>query len=166
MLARQVLTHGGRLLVEQDADGLVLDAPLEGVAAVEHRYPSWAHGSFGRISPENPLPAAPGVYALVDAGTARYVGATADLARTFGSTEGLGLITRRTSHRPDGQTLCRLNRRITTAAERGRTIDLYHLVTGAPPSAFQVFLGRRAESPDDLAASIADDARGEWQLPR
>lgn len=166
VLARQVLAYGGRLLVEQDENGLVLDAPLDGVAAVEQRYPAWARGSFARITPEGRLPGAPGVYALVDAGAPRYVGATDDLARTFGGNDGLGLITRRTSQRPDGQTLCRLNRHITTAAERGRTIDLYHLVTGSRPSMFRAFVGRRAEPPEDLAAAIAEDARGAWQLPR
>lgn len=167
VLARQVLAYGGRLLVEQDeSGGLLLDAPLDGMAAVEQRYPAWARGPFARIMPERVLPGVPGVYALVDAGTPRYVGATDDLARTFGTADGLGLITRRTSQRADGQTLCRLNRHITTAAERGRTIDLYHLATGSRPSLFRTFVGRRAESPDDLAATIAQDARGAWQLPR
>lgn len=166
VLAGQVLSYGGRLLVEWDDDGVLLDSPLDGIAAVEQRYPSWAQGTFGRISPETPLTSAPGVYVLVDAGKPCYAGAAHSLAQMFGERDGLGLITRRTSQLPDGRTLCRLNRLITTSAERGRVIDLYHLVTGAAPNPFRALLGRRPQAPEELAREIADAANGPWQTPR
>src|SRR5690606_11465184 len=85
VLARTVLNNAGRLLVARDADGAVVQhSPLADMAAVEQRYPGWALGPFGTIEPERVLPEDPGVFALVESGVVRYVGASPDLARTFG----------------------------------------------------------------------------------
>ncbi len=161
VLARRVLTWAGRLLVERDAAGVVVrQNPLEGMAAVEQRYPAWARGPFGTIEPEHAPPSSPGVYALAVGGVVRYVGASDDLARTF-SARGLGTITRRDATRAGREEHCRLNRLVTAEAVVGRTVDLYVLVLGG-----RSLLGRRgAERPDDVAAVAADAARGAWHLP-
>lgn len=162
LLARRVLTYVGRLLVERDAIGAVVrENPLEGMAAVEQRYPAWARGPFGHVEPERAAPSAPGVYALVVAGVVRYVGASDDLARTF-SDRGLGTITRRDATRAGREEHCRLNRLITAEAVAGRTVDLYALALEGGRG----LLGRaRGERPADVAAQVAGAAEGDWHLP-
>lgn len=162
VLARRVLTHAGRLLVERDATGaVVLSSPLEGMAAVEQRYPAWARGPFGRIEPEFALPDRPGVYALVCQGVVRYVGASNDLERTFGPRRGIGHVSRRDSTSRRAEEVCRLNRLITAEAVAGRTVDLYVLGMEG-----RRWYGRRAgEAPAAVAAEIVAVVRGDWHLP-
>lgn len=162
VLARRVLTYSGLLLVEREADGRVWEhSPLAGMAAVEHRYPAWALGPFGRIEPQREIPAAPGVFALAQAGIVRYVGSSTDLSRTFGARHGLGDIARRDCQLSKHEERCRLNRLVVAEAKAGRPVDLYLLVTG------QSRLLRRStgEPPGDVATQVADAARGSWHLP-
>lgn len=161
VLARRVLTWVGRLVVERDPTGVVVrQNPLEGMAAVEQRYPAWARGPFGNLEPEHAPPSAPGVYALVVSGVVRYVGASDDLARTF-SARGLGTITRRDATRAGNEEHCRLNRLVTAEAVAGRTVDLYVLVLGGR----SLFRRRVDEDPAQVAAQAAEAARGSWHLP-
>ncbi|MBO1751325.1 hypothetical protein J4G33_05865 [Actinotalea sp. BY-33] len=163
VLARRTLTYAGRLLVELEPDGTVFQhSPLAGMAAVEQRYPSWAMGPFGRIEPEHALPAAAGVFALVQGGTVRYVGASTHLERTFGVRHGLGDISRRDCQQATAEERCRLNRLVVAEARAGRTVDLYVLATG------RVSRWRRStgEDPTLLAAELAEAAHGSWHLPR
>ena len=165
VLARRQLEHAGVLLVERDQHGQVLtQAPLEGMAAVEHRYPAWARGPFGRIEPERRLPARPGVFALVQAGVVRYVAGSDHLARTF-STRGLGEISRRDAQRSASEEACRLNRLVVAEAVAGRLVDLYVLVL--PRARVLGGFGRSgpAEDPHALAAEITAHQRGAWHLP-
>lgn len=165
VLLRHVFAYAGRLLVERDEHGQVLlSRPLDGMAAVDQRYPGWARGPFGQIEPERELPTAAGVYALVDAGTVRYVGASRDLARTFGH-RGLGEISRHDCQSAGSEESCRLNRRIAADAVRGRTTDLYLLVTDERSGVARNLIGRRPAAPNALAAEIARAARGAWQPP-
>lgn len=166
VLARRVLTYAGRLIVERDQDDeVVTHSPLAGMAAVEQRYPAWALGPFGRIEPEHVLPEAPGVFALVQQGVVRYVGASRDLARTFGTRHGLGHITRRDCQLSRREERCRLNRLVVAEAGAGRTVDLYVLVTGRTGSK-ALFRGRRpAQVPADIAREVAEVAHGNWHLP-
>lgn len=161
VLAGRVLAHGGRLLVELDEHGQVAThEPLAGMAAVEHRHPRWALGPFGRVEPERDVPSRPGVYALVQAGVVRYVGAAADLAAALGP-RGLGEITRRDAQRPANEERCRLNHRVVVEARHGRTVDLYLLPTGT-----RTVLGRvKGERPEDVAAEILAEVRGAWHRP-
>jgi hypothetical protein len=165
VLVRHVFAYAGRLLVERDEQGQVLlHRPLDGMAAVDQRYPGWARGPFGQIEPERELPGTAGVYALVEGGVVRYVGSSRDLVRTFGP-RGVGEISRRDCQSPGSEEFCRLNRRIAAEAVRGRTTDLYLLVTGARRGAARTLIGRRPAAPTALAAEIAGAARGAWQLP-
>lgn len=164
LLARRPLDHAGVLVVERDQYGRVLtQAPLEGMAAVEHRYPAWARGPFGRIEPERRLPRGPGVYALVQEGTVRYVGGSADLARTF-SHRGLGEISRRDAQRSSSQEVCRLNRLVVAEAVEGRVVDLYvHLIPGG--GLMRTVLGRPApEDPHAVADELLALHRGSWHV--
>jgi hypothetical protein len=167
VLDRKALTHAGRLIPQRDADGHLLEhSPLAGMAAVEQRYPAWALGPFGIIEPERDLPDSPGVFALVEEGTVRYVGSSRDLARTFTGRTGVGSISRRDCQSPGGEERCRLNRLIITAARAGRVVDLYVLLVGSRRRG-PVFLRRRqAEERDALAAQLAGVAKGSWHLPR
>ncbi|KGM09073.1 hypothetical protein [Cellulomonas bogoriensis] len=161
VLARTVLTYHGRLLVELESDGSVYEhAPLAGMAAVEQRFPAWALGPFGRVEPERRLPRDPGVFALVQAGVTRYVGASRDLYRTFGS-RGLGEISRRDCQAAGKEESCRLNRLVVAEAKAGRQVDLYVLVTEGGG-----WFGRGAQAPEELAGRIAEAAHGSWHLPR
>lgn len=165
VLDRRVLSHAGRLFVEQDADGTVLvHSPLAGMAAVEQRYPAWALGPFGHIEPEHELPAAPGVYALVTHGTVRYVGASDDLERTFGERHGIGDITRRDCQNPRREERCRLNRLVTAEAVAGRTVDVYLLASDSPGRLARL-VRRSGEDVRDVAAQLAASAKGDWHLP-
>lgn len=162
VLARRVLTRAGRLFVERDATGLVLQrSPLEDMAAVEQRYPAWARGPFGRIEPEFALPDRPGVYALVSDGVVRYVGASEDLERTFGPRHGLGHISRRDCTNRRQEEPCRLNRLITADAVAGRIVDLYLLELERR----RWYGGRSGDGPAAVAAEIVAAVRGEWHLP-
>jgi len=164
VLARRVLTYAGRLFAERDANGVVLEySPLAGMAAVEHRYPAWALGPFGRIEPEFAMPASPGVFALVTDGVVRYVGHARNLEVAFGLREGIGHISRRDAQRPRREERCRLNRLITAEARAGRTVDAYVLVMEAPP--WWKPTSRAAESPAAVAAEIVASNRGDWHLP-
>ncbi|WP_155859383.1 hypothetical protein [Cellulomonas sp. KRMCY2] len=166
VLARHVLNFAGRLFVERDADGEVLThSPLAGMAAVEQRYPAWALGPFGRIETEHPLPEAPGVFALVQQGVVRYVGASRNLSRTFGPRHGIGHITRRDCQLSRREERCRLNRLVVAEARAGRVVDLYLLVTG--PSGVRALLSGRSpgEAPAEIARQVAEVARGTWHLP-
>lgn len=166
VLERRVLSHAGRLFVEQDADGTVLThSPLAGMAAVEQRYPAWALGPFGRIEPENDLPSAPGVYALVTQGTVRYVGGSSDLARTFGQRSGLGDISRRDAQNPRREEHCRLNRLVTAEARAGITVDLYVLAS-EPPRGLARLVRRPGDDVHAIAAELAATSKGSWHLPR
>ena len=163
VLARRVLVYAGRLTVERDADGAVVrHSPLAGMAAVEQRYPAWAMGPFGRIEPERELPSTGGVFALVQAGTVRYVGASSNLARTFGTRHGLGDISRRDCQQPTAEERCRLNRLVVAEAVAGRVVELYVLTTG------RVSRWRRTtgEETEQVAREIAEAAHGTWHLPR
>lgn len=167
VLARHVLAHSGRLLVERDASGTVLTrSPLAGMAAVEQRYPSWALGPFGRIEPEYELPQSPGVFALVSQGVVHYVGSTGDVARLLGMRRGLGHITRRDCRNRRAEERCRLNRLITAEARAGRSVDLYLLpVPGNLMPGRPMPWRRRAEPAARIAAEILAAARGDWHLP-
>lgn len=162
VLARRVLSYAGRLFVERDADGSVLmHSPLADMAAVEHRYPAWALGPFGRIEPEFAVPRRPGVYAIVGAGVARYVGASNDLERTFGARYGLGHVSRRDATQRRHEERCRLNRLIVAEAVAGRTVDLYLL-----PLAPRSWWGARSgEAPAAVAQEIVTATRPDWHLP-
>lgn len=161
VLARRVLSHAGRLLVGHDAEGRVMThRPLSDMAAVEHRYPSWALGPFGHVEPETDPPAAPGVFALVQAGVVRYVGSSRDLSRTLGP-QGIGTVSRRDAQRRDSEERCRLNHRVVAEARVGRVVDLYLLATGSRT----LLGGIRGERPEDVAAEITADVRGAWHLP-
>jgi hypothetical protein len=160
VLARHTLSYAGRLLVVRDEDGQVLThSPLEGMAAVEHRYPAWAQGPFGEVEPERRLSTEPGVFALVQAGAVRYVGSTGNLRRTFGP-RGLGEISRSEAQSPRHEESCRLNRLVVAEARAGRTVDLYVL-----PVARQGVLRRPAEDPAVLAGRIVAVHRGVWHKP-
>lgn len=161
VLSHRVLTYAGRLFVERDASGVVLEhSPLAGMAAVEQRYPLWALGPFGRIEPEFALPEAPGVFALVIDGVVRYVGASRTLDRTFGPKYGLGHISRKDAQKNRREERCRLNRLVTAEARAGRTVDVYLVVMEA-----RRWPLRPAESPAEIAAEIRSANRGDWQLP-
>lgn len=162
VLARRVLSYAGRLFVERDADGSVLvHSPLADMAAVEHRYPAWALGPFGRVEPEFAVPDRPGVYAVVVAGVARYVGASRDLERTFGVRDGLGDITRREATSRRHEEVCRLNRLIVAEAAAGRTVELYLL----PFEPHHWWQRRTGEVPADVAAEIVAEVHPAWHLP-
>lgn len=165
ILGRRAFDHAGVLLVERDQYGHVLtQAPLEGMAAVEHRYPVWAQGPFGRVEPERRLPARPGVFVLVQAGSVRYVAGSVDLARTF-SSRGLGEISRRDAQRSTSEEACRLNRLVVAEALQGRTVDLYVLALPGP-SRLGAFLGASPlEDPHAVADEVAAQHRGAWHLP-
>lgn len=166
VLDRRVLAYAGRLLVERDADGHVIEhSPLAGMAAVEQRYPAWALGPFGRIEPERELPERPGVFALVDQGVVRYVGSSRDLARTLGTRHGLGNISRRDCQRPQREERCRLNRLIVTSTRMGRVIDVYLLVTSERRRPHWMPLPSHEPVPAEVAASLARTANGSWHLP-
>ena len=165
LLARRPLVHAGVLLVESDQYGQVLtQEPLEGMAAVEHRYPAWARGPFGRIEPERRLPGRPGAFALVQAGTVRYIGGSCDLARTF-STRGLGEISRRDAQRSASEEACRLNRLVVAEALAGNVVDLYVLVLRRQGPLGNVLRRTRIEDPHALADELAAQHRGTWHLP-
>ena len=165
LLDRRALAYAGRLLVERDADGAVVrHSPLADMAAVEQRYPPWALGPFGRIEPERDVPALPGVYALVESGSVRYVGATADLARTMGA-RGLGDITRRDAQSPRNEEVCRLNRLVTTAAVAGRTVELYVLPTATRRRPAWLPGRGDGEDPAAVAAALLPAIEGSWHLP-
>ncbi len=162
VLARRVLSHAGRLFVERDANGAVIvHSPLADMAAVEHRYPAWALGPFGRIEPEFAVPRRPGVFAVVSTGVVRYVGASNDLERTFGVRDGLGHISRRDATSRRHEEACRLNRLIVAEAVAGRDLDLYLLLL--EPRRW--WGGREGEAPSVVAAEILSVARPEWHLP-
>ena len=165
VLDRRVLTYAGRLLVERDAAGQVVQhSPLAGMAAVEQRYPGWALGPFGAVEPERDLPGLPGVYALVETGVVRYVGASRDLARTFGP-RGVGMITRKDCQSGRNEERCRLNRLVVAQAVAGRVVDLYLMVT--EQSRRPAWLPGRSdtEGPEQVAAQMQQAARGAWHLP-
>lgn len=165
VLDRKVLAYAGRLLVERDADGHVLQhSPLAGMAAVEQRYPAWALGPFGRIEPERGLPERPGVFALVEHGVVRYVGSSRDLARTFG-TRGLGHISRRDCQLAQREERCRLNRLIVSATRTGSVVDLYLLVTSDSRRPHWLPSPSRDAVPAEVAATLARTANGSWHLP-
>lgn len=160
MLARRTLDHAGPLHVARDEHGEILThEPLEGMAAVEHRYPAWARGPFGEIDPERSLPSTPGVFALVQAGVVHYVGASQHLARTFGP-RGIGEVTRAEAQRRSSEEKCRLNRLVVAEAVHGRVVDVYVL-----PLPRRRPWRRDVEQPDDVAASIVEIHRGAWHLP-
>lgn len=164
VLARRVFAYAGRLVVERDQHGHVLThTPLAGMAAVEHRYPAWARGPFGRIDPERVIPGRPGVFALVQEGTARYVGHSTDLARLF-SPRGMGEISRREAQTARYEERCRLNRLVVREAIASRVVELYLLVL---PRQGVLGLGRggAAERPQDVAAEVLRSHRGSWHLP-
>lgn len=166
VLDRTVLSYAGRLLLEREADGEVLvHSPLDGMAAVEQRYPTWALGPFGRIEPERELSPGPGVYALVTGGTVRYVGSSTDLARTF-SPRGLGAISRRDCQNPRAEERCRLNRLITSGARSGTTVDLYVAVLEAPGRLARLVGRPTGQTPEQVAERLAAVAKGSWHLPR
>jgi hypothetical protein len=165
VLARRTLTHAGVLVVERDQYGQVLtQAPLEGMAAVEHRYPAWARGPFGRVEPERRLPAGPGVFALVQAGVVRYVGGSSDLARTF-SSRGLGEISRRDAQRSSSEEACRLNRLVVAEAVEDRVVDLYVLVLPGTGLLGAVLRRQPSEDPHAVADELLGQHRGPWHLP-
>lgn len=165
VLARRPLEHAGVLLVERDQYGQVLtQAPLEGMAAVEHRYPAWARGPFGRIEPERRLPGRPGVYALVQAGVVRYVGGSDHLARTF-SPRGLGEISRRDAQRSAAEEACRLNRLLVAEALAGKLVDLYVLVLPGPGLLGGLRRSGPGEDPHAVAREIVGRHRGDWHPP-
>ena len=166
VLERKVLAYAGRLLVERDMDGRVLEhSPLAGMAAVEQRYPAWALGPFGRIEPERELPERPGVFALVEHGVVRYVSSSTDLARTFGTRHGLGYISRRDCQLARREERCRLNRLVVAATKAGRVVDLYILPTHDVKH--RPWLpGRSGGIPAAvLGDQLARSARGSWHLP-
>lgn len=163
VLARQVLSHAGRLLVERDPSGeVVTSSPLAGMAAVEQRHPAWALGPFGRIEPERPLPGSAGVFALVLGGVVQYVGSSGDLARTFGP-RGLGHISRREAQRASNEEQCRLNRLVVAEARAGRTVDLY-LMTVETPWLSSLTGGARTRAAE-VAAPLVRATKGSWHLP-
>ena len=165
VLDRRVLTYAGRLLVERDAAGTVVQhSPLAGMAAVEQRYPGWALGPFGTVETERELPDLPGVYALVESGVVRYVGASSDLARTFGP-RGVGAISRRDCQSSRNEERCRLNRLVVAGTAAGRTVDLYVLVTSESRRPAWLPGADRGESPTEVAAEMQRVARGSWHLP-
>ena len=160
VLARRVLAYAGRLFVERDANGTVMEySPLSGMAAVEHRYPAWALGPFSRIEPEFDLPEQPGVYALVTDGAVRYVGHAKDVDAAFGIRAGIGHISRRAR----AEERCRLNRLITAEARAGRTVDLYVLALESVP--WWRFAPRPVETPVAVATEILQAGRGDWHPP-
>ncbi|GGC01864.1 hypothetical protein [Cellulomonas carbonis] len=165
VLARRVFAYAGRLVVERDQHGQVIShAPLAGMAAVEHRYPAWARGPFGRIDPERAIPSSPGVFALVQDGTTRYVGHSSDLGRLF-SPRGLGEISRREAQTSRYEERCRLNRLVVREAVAGRVVELYLLVLSRPGLVHRV-TGRPAqERAEDVAAEVLAAHRGAWHLP-
>ena len=166
VLDKRVLTYSGRILAEREPDGqILLSSPLAGMAAVEQRYPAWALGPFGRLEPERELPPAPGVFALATQGTVQYVGASADLARTFDDRHGLGHISRRDCQLSRREERCRLNRLITAQLQAGGVVDLYVMTTGSP-SRLSAIVGRPlADAPTSHAAELARVANGSWHLP-
>lgn len=165
VLARRSLDHAGVVLVERDQYGQVLtQSPLEGMAAVEHRYPAWARGPFGRVEPERRLPRRPGVFALVQAGVPRYVSGSDDLARTF-SPRGLGEISRRDAQRSAAEEACRLNRLLVAEALAGRLVDLYVLVLGGSGPWGGLLRPAPTEDPHAVAGEIRAQHRGAWHLP-
>lgn len=165
VLARRPLEHAGVLVVERDQYGQVLrQAPLEGMAAVEHRYPAWARGPFGRVEPERRLPRRPGVFALVQAGSVRYVGGSGDLARTF-SPRGLGEISRRDAQRSVSEEACRLNRLVVAEAVAGRVVDLYVLVLAGRGRLGALLGAAPDEDPHAVADEVAAQHRGAWHRP-
>ena len=135
VLARRRLTLVGPLSVARDAAGVVALQHVPGPVGPDRQGgPAGggrAPGPFGRIWSVAPVPAAPGVFALVDAGTVRYVGHSPDLGRTF-SRHGLGEVSRRGAADPVEAEHRRLHHLLVSAAVEGRTIDLYVLVSGLP----------------------------------
>jgi hypothetical protein len=164
VLAQRALTYAGRLFVERDASGVLLEySPLAGMAAVEQRYPIWALGPFGRIEPEFEIRSAPGVFALVTEGVTRYVSHSRNLAETFGLRKGIGHISRRDAQRAGREERCRLNRLVTAEARAGRTVDVYVLALDGVP--WWKPTARAKESPDHVAAEILRTNRGDWHPP-
>lgn len=164
VLAQRVLTYAGRLFVERDADGTVAEySPLAGMAAVEQRYPIWALGPFSRIEPEFEIPSAPGVFAMVTDGVARYVGHSQNLEQTFGQRRGIGHISRRDAQRADREERCRLNRLVTAETRAGRTVDVYLLELEGVP--WWKPTGRTKEPPVQVATEILRTNRGDWHPP-
>ena len=154
------LGHAGRLFVVHDRRGRVYrHEPLAGMAALEHRYPQWARGPFGLVEPEQRLPAAPGLYALVADGVVRHVGAGTDLARDFGP-RGIGEIRRRDCDDPGREVACRVNRGVVAAAVAGLTVDLYVRVTGKN-SRMDRFLDRDT-APREAAARLREFVADPW----
>lgn len=76
-----------------------------------------------------PVPAAPGLFALVQDGAVRHVGASRDLASTF-ARHGLGEVSGRDPADPADADLVRLHEQVTTEVLGGRPVDLYVLVAG------------------------------------
>jgi hypothetical protein len=166
VLDRRVLQYAGRLLVEHDDDGHILEySPLAGMAAVEQRYPAWALGPFGRVEPERGLPELPGVYALVEQGVVRYVGSTVNLARTFDARHGLGHISRRDCQLSKHEERCRLNRLVIASAKAGRVVDVYLITTQDTKRRPWTSTARAGAAPAALATQLARSARGSWHLP-
>lgn len=164
VIGREVLAYAGRLLVERDGAGhVVTTSPLEGMAAVEQRYPAWALGPFGRLEPERALPSSPGVFALVQGGAVRYVGSSGDLERTF-SARGIGQVSRRDAQQARNEERCRLNRLVVAEARAGRTVDLYVLLVAA--SGLQRFSRGPGRHAGELADRLARATKGAWHLPR
>ena len=166
VLDRRVFQCAGRLLVERDADGQVLQhSPLADMAAVEQRYPPWALGPFGRVEPERDLPELPGVYALVEHGVVRYVGSSLNLARTFDGRNGLGHISRRDCQTPRHEERCRLNRLVVAAAKAGKVIDVYVMTTQTTKHRPWMPAAKGAHAPSVVAEQLVQTARGAWHLP-
>lgn len=179
VLARRRFTLVGPLSVARDGAGTVV---LQHAPVGADRSP----GPFGRIWSVAPVPAAPGVFALVERGTVRYVGHSPDLGRTF-SRQGLGEVSRRGASDPAEAEHRRLHHLLVAAAVDGRTVDLYVLVSGpsAPrgrgwalrgllrggsagePGAEEPVTGPTpaARRPAELAEQIRAATLGSWQLP-
>lgn len=154
------LEHAGRLFVVHDRRGRVYrHEPLAGMAALEHRYPAWARGPFGLVEPERDLPAAPGLYALVEQGVVRFVGAATDLHRAFGP-RGVGEIRRRDCDDPRREGDLRANAGVVAAAMGGRTVDLYLMVTGRT-TRMDRFLARDT-APREVAARLRELVADPW----
>lgn len=154
------LDHGGRLFVVHDRRGRVYrHEPLAGMAAVEHRYPEWARGPFGLVEPERELPSEPGLYALVEQGVVRFVGAAVDLRRAFGP-RGIGEVRRRDCDDARREDALRVNAGVVAAAMAGRTVDLYLTVTGRT-TRMDRFLARDT-APRELAARLRAQVITSW----
>lgn len=145
MLAKRMLTHAGHLGVTWAQDG-----PADRRTA--------------EIAPSQPLPAARGLYALVEAGVVRYVGFSEHLARTFGP-RGLGRC--RPQDRLDARRTedSRLHDLIVASARNRRIVDVYVLLDESPTPRWW---RRRqpAHTHRDLsveAATIGAATNGHWQ---